>query len=93
MKKKPDFAKIAKELINIANKLADDDKTTIEKVHETFFKLMKKHDISWGEKEGNGIVGATPQWTMCKTLFFEHFNGRMDIKFLFKSLGYKHHKK
>lgn len=71
--------------ISIVSRVAEDiikvkfkNKDTLGKVLNNFYKIMRKHGIKKGTKEGNGVVMSNFEWTMCKELYFSmlisHFN-------------------
>ena len=69
---------VAKDLIDV--EISDE---IIKTLQDEFFRVMRKHGICEGEFVENGRVVANPEWTMCKTLFFNMIEDALQMAFFF----------
>lgn len=68
----------------IKTKFSEED--TILSIRKKFFKLMRKHGIKRGTKEGNGIVQDNFEWTMAKTFFFSRLKEQLEFDLIFGNI-------
>ncbi len=72
------ISKIAEQIImiRVSEEIQDD-------ILDVFYELMRKNNIAYGTKEGDGITGANFEWTMCKTLFIQNLVSNLELRSCF----------
>jgi hypothetical protein len=84
MKKKEEIkfmAMVAEDLIKLKFKPT----TTLQQALKMFYRVMRKHRIKQGTKEGNGIRISNYEWTMCVNLFLSTVKSHFDFGMLLGS--------
>jgi hypothetical protein len=62
------------------------DQSIINKLRNQFFKIIRENGIKEGEWVKNGRLTSNFEWTMCKVLFFENLQGKLELSFLFDNV-------
>ena len=69
--------KISKEIINLP--YTEKSESVLRKM---FYDIMRKYNIKWGEKDGDGTKGSTPEWIICQTLFINLLETQVYWRFI-----------